>query len=486
MDTARSALQVGILVCLGVVLFGVGYVFFNGTVKSHNSYVVTAQFKDAGGITPGAEVDMSGIKIGQVSTAPNGVRLDPTTNTALLDLRIDKRYKIPTASAVTVAASLLGGTASIAIFPPSRYHGEIPESYYVEGSVIVGQEGFNVSKVGSQTGQLIVEVSKTTEKADKLIETVTATAANLNTLLNSAQLRENLLDTTTNIDSASKQGLLLTQQLRAVLASDNTQIYDALGNIKSTTNVATELASDNKEKLDAIVTNLNATTQTLNQLMQSTSKTLAQNDTTGKLSDAVSKLDEASANLDAISSDFHKFSSDPKVQANLRTTVDNLAQTTDSAKSLVARINSLVGGKVRIRGSGENAFLANLDFSQNFNTDKFRTDVDIVAPISSTDFVSGGIYDLTESNLLNLQYGTTLPYNRGLDARAGVYAGKVGVGLDYHLFRNNNMSLDLYDPNRLHLDLKARIRLSNQAALIIGGEDLTRDSGAVVGVELRR
>jgi phospholipid/cholesterol/gamma-HCH transport system substrate-binding protein len=221
-------------------------------------------------------------------------------------------------------------------------------------------------------------------------------------------------------------------------------------------------------------------------LTQSTNRTIVKGNVAAKLSDTVDKLNDATNNLDQITSDLHKFTSDPKVDQNLRTTVDNIAQTTTSTKILVARITSLVGGHVQPRGSGQSAFLANLDFSQNFATKKFRTDFDLYAPISSSDFVRAGIFDITERNYLNLQYGTTLPYNRDLDARAGVYAGKVGVGLDYHLFRNNNLSMDLYDPNRLHLDLKARVRLSNQAALIIGGEDLTRDSGAVVGVELRR
>jgi phospholipid/cholesterol/gamma-HCH transport system substrate-binding protein len=486
METARSALQVGILVFLGIILFSIGYVFFNGAVKGHNTYVVTVRFKDAGGISPGSEVDMSGIKVGKVSTEKNGVRLDPTTNTALIDLQIEKRYKIPVGSSITVVASLLGGTATVAIFPPSRVAGETPSAVYAPGSIIPGVEGFSIASVGGQTGQLLEQVGKTTVKANKLIDTVTETAAKLNGMLNSQELRDNLIATTGNINQASKQGLMLTEQLRQILAEDSISIRASLNNVNGTTSTLDKLAQQNKAKLDQIVSNLTETTNTLNQLTQNTTRTLTKGHFASNLSSTVDNLNQATTNLNDITADLHKFTSDPKVGENLRTTVDNIAQTTTSAKNLVARINGLVGGTVKHRGSGAASFLANLDFSQNFHTNKFRTDVDLYAPISTTDFVRAGIFDITESNRLNLQYGTTLPYNRGLDARAGVYAGKVGVGLDYDLFRNDNVSLDIYDPNRLHLDLKTRIRLSNQAALIIGGEDLTRDSGAVVGVELRR
>jgi len=486
MDTARSALQVGILVCLGVALLIYAWVFFNGTVKGQDTYLVTVRFKDAGGVTPGAEVDMSGIKIGQVDSKPNSVRLDPTTNSALLDLKIGKHYKIPVGSDVTVSASLLGGTASIAIFPPTVKPGQLPSTDYAPGAIIDGVPGFNIAKVSEQSGALLEDVGTTTQKADKLIETVTKTASNLNALLNDEHMRQNLVDTTNNIDAASRQGVLLTEQLRQVVANDNASAQASLANINGVTKTAQSLATENKAKLDQIVSNLDTTTTTLNQLTQNTNRTLTQGNVAGNISSTISKLNDATTNLQEITEDLHKFTSDPKVEANLRTTVDNLAETTTSTKNLVARITSLVGGRVQSRGTGSEAFLANLDFSQNFNTNKFRTDFDLYAPVSSTDFVRAGIFDITESNLLNLQYGTALPYNRALDARAGVYAGKVGVGVDYHLFRNNNLSMDLYDPNRLHLDLKARVRLSNQAALIIGGEDLTRDSGAVVGVELRR
>src|SRR5579862_2299787 len=114
MDTARTALQVGLLVFLAAVLFVIGYYFFFGAVHSQKYYTVTAQFDDAQGIQQGAEVDLAGVKIGEVA----GVKLSPK-NKALVQLRILKGRRVPRASSVTIASSLLGGNSNVAITPPT-------------------------------------------------------------------------------------------------------------------------------------------------------------------------------------------------------------------------------------------------------------------------------------------------------------------------------------------------------------------------------
>ena len=154
MDTARSALQTGILICLGVVLFGFGYFFFNGSLKNQKFYSVTIEFKDAGGIGTGADVDLSGVKIGQVAPAPVGISLDPATDKALVQLQIGKAYKIPVGSQVTVQASLLGGSSTISIAPPPVVAGSPPVEYYAPGAVIPGGDGFSIASFAGQTGNI--------------------------------------------------------------------------------------------------------------------------------------------------------------------------------------------------------------------------------------------------------------------------------------------------------------------------------------------
>jgi len=66
-----------------------------------------------------------------------------------------------------------------------------------------------------------------------------------------------------------------------------------------------------------------------------------------------------------------------------------------------------------------------------------------------------------------------------------VYNNKVAVGADYGLFGKNPFTLDLYDPNTPHLDLRQRIGLGDNAGLWFGMEDVFRSSDFVVGFDLR-
>ena len=69
-------------------------------------YEVTAEFDNIGGLAVGADVRMSGIKVGTVS----GQRLDRETFAALVTFSIDPSVKLPTDSSVKIASeSLLGG-----------------------------------------------------------------------------------------------------------------------------------------------------------------------------------------------------------------------------------------------------------------------------------------------------------------------------------------------------------------------------------------
>jgi phospholipid/cholesterol/gamma-HCH transport system substrate-binding protein len=98
---------IGLLVVLIAVWFG-WYAFQRtGGGRVANAIQVTALFPNATGITPGTDVRVAGIKIGQVSA----VKLDPKSFQAEVALAIDPNAKLPDDSAAAVASEgILGGT----------------------------------------------------------------------------------------------------------------------------------------------------------------------------------------------------------------------------------------------------------------------------------------------------------------------------------------------------------------------------------------
>lgn len=98
-------------IIMGAVVLGVAAVFLYYAV-SHSGravsqgYAVTARFDRIDGLGQGADVRLSGVKIGSVVEQ----RLDPDTYLAVVTMRVDPRVRLPVdTSAEITSESLLGG-----------------------------------------------------------------------------------------------------------------------------------------------------------------------------------------------------------------------------------------------------------------------------------------------------------------------------------------------------------------------------------------
>lgn len=96
---------------LGAVVLLAAFVFLAFSYKVANvgtegGYVVSANFSNIGGLKVGDEVQISGVKVGQVGR----VELDPKTYLARVTLDIDSSVHLPEDTAAIISSqSLLGG-----------------------------------------------------------------------------------------------------------------------------------------------------------------------------------------------------------------------------------------------------------------------------------------------------------------------------------------------------------------------------------------
>ncbi|SMF80302.1 phospholipid/cholesterol/gamma-HCH transport system substrate-binding protein [Azospirillum oryzae] len=96
---------------LGGVVLAVAAVFLAFAYKSADlrkvqGYDVTANFNSITGLQSGADVRISGVKVGTVT----GLTLDPTSYQAVVHLSVDNSVKLPKDTAAVIASeSLLGG-----------------------------------------------------------------------------------------------------------------------------------------------------------------------------------------------------------------------------------------------------------------------------------------------------------------------------------------------------------------------------------------
>jgi hypothetical protein len=133
-------------------------------------------------------------------------------------------------------------------------------------------------------------------------------------------------------------------------------------------------------------------------------------------------------------------------------------------------------------------YLPRADLVVNTRERHFRADLDALVPLSINPvaFARAGIYDFGGSNKLILQAGRGFGPRGQLDARAGFYASKLGIGGDLGLGSKTTLSMDIYDPNNYHVDAKGVLMLAPELGLIVGGENLNRHAGALVGLEYRQ
>lgn len=87
--------------------------FEGGSVSREAGYPVMAEFDNASGLAPGAEVRMSGVKIGVVT----GQRLDPESFFAIVTMNIDETVRLPQDTSARILADGLLGSNFIALEP---------------------------------------------------------------------------------------------------------------------------------------------------------------------------------------------------------------------------------------------------------------------------------------------------------------------------------------------------------------------------------
>jgi len=515
MTTLGNSVKVGLAALLAVALFGGMWVFFTGNGLFGKPYHLYVLFNDASGILKDSPVNLAGVPIGHVSA----VTLT-SAQKAKIELEINKKYPIPQGSQFTVSTPLLSGSGVVTVVPPkdAALRSAIPPN--------------TANLVGTQAGDITASLTK----ANKLIDQLTVTTQNANALLMDRRLQANLQQSAANVNAASANGVKLTKQLNSVLAQDNAEAVRllrqdnaqvqgllaqtrtgsqlALNNVVATTAEIKGTTKENRAQLRQIVANLNDTTAAVAGITGQTNDLLKNGDVTKNLSATVANLKATTDKLNAIAGNFQSLTGDPAVQTNLKQTLQNVRDTSEEARLLLARFNKLAGtkrpGPAVIVGPGgavvippvtpgkggtrqrDNVpfLLPRVDLVQNTRASHFRVDVDAFVPLSLKTtpgaFARVGLYGLGDNNKLNLQYGQMTGPASPLDYRYGLYAGKLSVGGDYGLARRESLSFDLYDPNAPHLDARGVIMLAPELGLMVGGEDLLRRGGGIIGLEYRR
>ena len=531
MTTLGNAGRVGLVFVAAILVLGGMWYFLKGNILNNNTYSFDVLFTDASGATADTPVTLAGVQIGRVESVTLTPGQQADLKLQIKDKLNGREVRIPRGSQFMIATPVLGTSGTITVVPPAD------ASLHPRGSIRDGEEDLQGSRAGDLTASLskatvlLDQVTETTRKVDRLLDAA-------DNVINDPHVRGSLNETlgnvkaaSANLNAASANGLKLTDQMNGLLAGDNAQVLAllhqtkageqvSLDNLAATTASVRDITRENRAQIAGIVHNLNDTTSAVAGITGQANDALGKGGVIQNLDATVANLKTTTDKLNVIAGNFQSLSTiatDPKVQSNLRDTVQNIRDSSEQAEFLIERLNKIAGGRrktatviaapgvgaVVLPGTGKNGassvtptpapsrgapyYLPRVQALYNTRGKHFRTDIDAIVPLSITPvtFVRAGIYGFGDSNKLILQGGQALDKNGLIAGRAGIYASKLAVGADVGLGKRGTVSLDVYDPNNYHVDLKGTLMLAPELGLVLGGENLNRKSGGLVGLEYR-
>jgi phospholipid/cholesterol/gamma-HCH transport system substrate-binding protein len=194
---------------------------------------------------------------------------------------------------------------------------------------------------------------------------------------------------------------------------------------------------------------------------------------------------DAAESLDRTAKGLEKLATNPELQQNIRETVESARKTVGEAEKIMNRVGNVVGAvenpKVHIAIPTRKTSLDGVVIPSRRH---FRATVSTSLSLAHDRFLSLGIYDLGGSNNIILEPGQSLDANT--DLRYGLYASRLGVGLD-HAFSNKTYgSLNLYNPDAPRLDLQLGYMVDKDWSVLLGLDKAFKDNEVTIGARFTK
>lgn len=429
--TVNPAVKVGIIVFIALLLFGVAAVFLTG--YRGKSYPIIVVFDDIMGLTEGSSVTMAGVRIGRV----DDIKLNDKQQ-AVVTLKIGQEYRIPENSVFVLRVGLLVGEKSIDIIP-----NRASNMYLRRNTRVVGQVSPRIEDILPDARRLVANLTEV-----------------------SATLR----DTLTGVDFKGKIDRSL-----ANLESATANLDLAMAGIR-------DLVSAQSDEVSGIVNNVLFASKSLRDLTSQLDR-IAQEGRFGEsIGATLASAQRAAASLERTTASLEQLVTAPDFQADIRETVSEARQAVTEARNTIAKVNrALEGPKIRVGMPTRETSLESLYIPDN---GRFRTSVVATLARSTESFLKVGVYDIGGTNKLILQPGQLLDSQTSV--RYGIYASKLGVGLD-HLFSKRFYSVaNMYDPVDPRLDILTGYKLGSNLDVLLGVDKVFDDNQLTLGVRLSR
>lgn len=329
--------SVGLLIILGILLFGGLALWIRGFSFGKTSYQIIADFSDVNGIKIGDGVRYRGLQVGRVDN------IQPSTNGVDVVIEIDSsNLLIPRDATLVATSSGLIGNTFIEIIPQSSLTANVAnmnptgsncdsQQIICDNARLKGEKAITLDDLLPYTyrfskaygePEFVAKVNATVEDAGIAASEIANLTKNTTALVNDLQKQvaktsQELVSTAQTFQTTAKQVNRLTNNVEQLIAQNESNLTTTLASISTTS-----------DRLETLVVKIDQTVDAAD------TKKLANN-----LNELTTNAAAASNNLKNIT---ESFGSDQGV-VSLQQTLDSARVTFDNAQKITSDLESLTG-----------------------------------------------------------------------------------------------------------------------------------------------
>ncbi len=456
MTSRKAVFLVGLTIILAGAWTVATVIYLRGTLAARRVYHIEAVFNDALGIREQARVYLAGVEVGEVQK----VWLTPDLR-ARVRMAVRKDVTIPEDSTAVVMSPGIAGVDKLIALVPGK-------------SLKMAQDGSEIRGI-KEPG-----ISDLAPVAQETLQEVQRLVRSANALLTDAEMQESIRKTLSNVEQASARLTVLADQAQRLLASAGRSFDAVVQDTRRSTSMLPEVVED----LHGLLQQSRELVRTAQHATESFDRFVTDERLQQNLRDVAQQMSELSVKLNRIAEDIGKYTGDEELRENVRATVAEARATLGEARQATEKVNRFVERLIQPSGISLKPVDVSLDVYALLRDSMYRTDLTLTFPYRDNRFITLGVYDVTESNKFILQYGSELTPT--LSLRYGLYASKPGVGVDWQVKPNLQLHADVFSPNDLQVNTRARIRLNADWSLWVGVDSLFRRNQPVLGLQVTR
>ena len=528
-DRVQNEAKVGAFFLAAAVLVTVVFVFLGDYAGRWSSIIIVAHFRDVAGLESGADVQLSGVRVGRVIKVHLEDDAKFPGRPAQVTMAIGRDVILSEDDKFFVdQGAILGDKYVTVVKAPA-----VPKTRLENGAHVAGAGLAGLSGLAQETQELISDAKKTLyniestfagperkDQIDTIVQNIISTTTRADAVAADAQrfatslasmAQQNaprVAEMADNLKIASKtvrDTALIAQQMLANspipaelnraaknVATSTENIVKSTEDVNAITeNMRVALADPQlRARMETALDNLQTASENLSVLSERAQRMLDDEEGVGTdIKQTMRNVNQATSDLADTAAHMKELLSDPQLNEDIKVTVAKTRETMEQATEVTQKasrsldrvdstmtgVQSAIGAIKPLETQAAMRFEAATErgLRLDFTTDLYYR-------MRYGDFWRVGIRDVGDAERLILQKSVPLSERDAL--RVGIFGGEVGIGYDRLINARTAFELEYWQPDEHIIDLRTYYRIRPGLDIVIGGNDLLNDADAFGGL----